>query len=268
MIQTDLYSFSFRQGTLVPWCKSCGAEKFSQWGKSELGKQTYKCEKCGYRFVWSSDLPKKQFFSNVISFAVELYTSCIGISLRTVSAVLSKLCWDVSYEGIRQWVLQDKTHHFVDAKVDNAKTWHCDETYVKIKGKGHWLWIVYCAETKQVLAWHISRKRRIKDARIVLRKAMLVTQKRPEKIITDGLEQYKRAISKEIGWNWKEQKVRHVIDSGVGKNSLLERVNREVKRRTKWFSTFQALKGAEAFFKLFFHHFNRRTALARQTRAS
>ena len=79
----------------------------------------------------------------------------------------------------------------------------------------------------------VSRKRRIKDARIVLRKATQTIQKRPERIITDGLEQYKRAISKEISWNWKEQKIRHAVSSGIGKSAILERVNREVKRRVK-----------------------------------
>ena len=266
MIQTDLYSFSFRQGTLVPWCKSCGAEKFYKDGKSELGKQLYRCKRCGFRFVWTSDLPNKQFFSNVISFAVEMYTSSIGIGLRTLAKVLSKLGFPLSHECVRQWVLQDKTLHFVDDKVDNAKTWHCDETYIKIRGIGHWLWIVYCAETKQVLAWHISQTHLLKDAIAVLQRAKQVVHgRRPEKIVTDGLWQYNVAIYKVMGWNWKEHRVRYVKDSGIGKNSFVERVNREVKRRVKWFSTFQALKGAEAFFKLFFSNFNRRTALARNT---
>jgi len=260
VIQTDLYSFSFRQGTLVPWCKSCGAESFYRDGRNSQGKQLYKCRTCSFRFVWTSDLPNKHFFSNVVSFAVEMYTSTVGISLRTLAKVLRKLGFKVSHAAIRLWVLQDKNPHFVDDKLRNAKTWHCDETYIKVKGVGHWLWILY--NRKQVLAWHISRKRRIKDARIVLRKAMTLVQKRPERIITDGLEQYKRAISKEIGWNWKDQKAKHIVSSGIGKNAILERVNREVKRRVKWFSTFQTLKGAESFFKLFFNNFNRRTALA------
>ena len=55
------------------------------------------------------------------------------------------------------------------------------------------------------------------------------------------------------------------MSSGIGKNAILKRVNREVKRRVKWFSTFQTFKGAEAFFKLFFINFNRRTTLARNT---
>jgi transposase-like protein len=98
-----------------------------------------------------------------------------------------------------------------------------------------------------------------------LQKAKQQVNKRPEKIITDGLWQYAVAIYKVMKWNYKEHKTKHVIDSGIGKNAVLERVNREVKRRVKWFSTFQAINGAEAFFKLFFYHYNKRTTLARNT---
>jgi transposase-like protein len=266
MIQTDLYSFSFRQGTLVPWCKSCGASSFYRDGKNSKGKQLYRCKLCGFRFVWSSDLPNKHFFSNVISFAVELYTSCVGIALRTLARLVSKLGFSVSHECIRKWVLQDKTHHFVYDKVNNAKTWRCDETYVRVRGVGHWLWLVYCAETKQVLAWPISQTHLLKDAAAVLQKAkQRVNNQRPERIVTDGLWQYNYAIYKVMGWNWKEHKQRYIIDNGIGRNAVLERVNREVKRRVKWFSTFQSIKGAESFFKLFFSNMNRRTALARNT---
>jgi len=257
MIQTDLYSFSFRQGTLVPWCKSCSAESFYRDGKSSGWQQLYKCKRCGFRFVWRSDLPHKRFFSNVISFAVEMYTTCVGISLRTLANLMDKLGFSVSYEGIRQWVLQDKTQHFIDDKVDNGRTWHCDETYIKIKGVGYWLWTVYCAETKQVLAWHISQTHLLKDAIAVLQKARLrVNGARPEKIITDGLWQYSAAIYKVMAWHWREHKKRHIVDSGIGKNAIIERLNREVKRRIKWFSTFQSMEGAQVFIGLWCYHNN------------
>lgn len=263
MIQTDLYSFSFRQGTLVPWCKGCGASNFYKDGKNSQGKQLYRCKKCGFRFVWSSDLPKKRFFSNVRNFAVKLYTSLIGISLRTVADVLARLGFPLSHETVRQWVLQRNTPHFVDDKVDNAQTWNVDETYIKIKGNGYWLWIVYCKQTKQVLSWHISETHLVKHAIAVLRKARQRAGKRPERIVTDGLWQYPLAIKKTMGWHWTEQRKRHIADSGIGKNSFVERVNREIKRRIKWFGSFQAEEGAAAFFQLFFDNFNRRTALAR-----
>ena len=264
-MQTDLYSFSFRQGTLVPWCKSCGASNFYKDGKTKMGKQLYRCRACGFRFVWVSDLPSRRFFSSVISYAVELYTS-VGISLRNVSRFLKKLGYSVSHKTVRQWVLQDKTRHFVDDKVDNAKSWHCDETYIRIKKKWCWLYVVYCKETRQVLAFHLTQTHLLKDAIAVLQKAkQRVSGKRPEKIVTDGLYAYNVAIKKVMGWNWREHKARYVKDSGIGLNSFVERVNREVKRRVRCFSSFQSFDGAESFFKLFFHYFNKRTALARNT---
>ena len=259
MIQTDLYSFSCKLGTLVPWCKKCCAEKLYRSGKHNNGKQLYKCKKCGFRFIWTSDFPRRNFFSNVISFAVDLYSTS-GISLREIAKKMLRFFQiTISHEGIRQWIIAGKELNFIDDEVDSAKTWHVDETYIKIKGKGFWLWIVYCPEIKKVLAWHISKKRLFKEAKEVLIKALDKTGGvKPEKIVTDGLYQYDAAIKKVIGWNWRVQKECHIKDSGIGKNAILERVNREVKRRVKWFSTFQALEGARAFFAMFFYHLNRR----------
>ena len=258
--QTDLYSFSYKKGSIVPWCKACGAENFYKAGKTKDDKQRYKCKKCGFRFVWTSDLPKRTLFSNVISFAVEFY-STIGISLRKLAKKMKEY-FDIkiSHECIRQWVLQAKNLKFFDEKIYCPKVWHVDETYVKIKGCGFWLWVVYAPEIKKVLAWHISKKRLLKEARLVLKQALEKTfGVRPEKIVSDGLYAYPVAISKEMGWNWRIHKKVHIIDSGIGKNAVIERVNREIKRRIKWFSTFQALEGAKAFFAMFFYHFNKST---------
>ena len=256
LIQTDLYSFSFKLGTLVPWCKNCGAQNFYRDGKNDKGKQLYKCKNCGFRFVWSSDLPRMNFFSNIISFAVDLY-STVGISLRTIAQKMEKFfCVKISYEGIRQWILKCSKLHMPNIQPVSSKVWHADETYIKIKGKGFWLWIVYCHETRVVLAWHISKKRLFKDAKAVLKKAKDNAGMRPEKIITDGLYQYQAAIKKVFGWKWNIYKKSHIVDSGIGKNAILERLNREVKRRIKWFGTFQALDGAKAFFNMFFYYHN------------
>ena len=257
LVQTDLYSFSYKKGSVLPWCKRCGAENFYRAGKTKDNKQRYKCRKCGFRFVWTSDLPGRNFFSNVIAFATELY-STVGISLRTIKRKFSKYFnIKVSHEGVRQWVLAAKNMKIINDKCVPTKTWHIDETYFKIKGKGYWLWIVYCKESKHVAAWHISKSHLLKDAIAVLQKAIKQSNGvRPKRIITDALWQYPVAIKKVIGWNWRVQKERHVVSSGIGLNAVIERVNREIKRRIKWFGTFQALEGANAFFNLFFYHFN------------
>lgn len=241
----------------MPWCKKCGAERLRRDGKTKLKKQLWKCRTCKYRFIWTSDLRRGNVFSHIISFAVELYTTPrMAASLRGIVEILKK-AFDiaVSHETIRRWVNTTKKQI---PRLENAKptVWHIDETYFKIKGIGHWLWIVYSRKNRQVLAWHISKKRDITNAKHLLKNALEVAGTRPIKIITDGLRAYDRAIKKIIGWNWREHKKRYTIDSGVGKNALIERLNREIKRRIKWFSTFQTEKGANAFFALWFYHFN------------
>ena len=249
----------------MPWCKNCGKSNFWRDGRTRYGQQLYKCRSCGFRFVWCSDLSHRRFFSNVIDFAVEMYTSLIGISLRTVTSVLRKVGVKVSHEALRLWVIQNKNPHFVDDKVNNAQTWHCDETYIRVKGHGYWLWVVYCQETRQILSWHISPSHLLKDAKAVLQKAKQLVGNRPEHIITDGLWQYNVAIKKVMGWSWIEHKQKYTIHNGIGKNALIEQVNREIKRRLKWFYSFHTLRSTEPFFKLFFTNFNHRTALARNT---
>lgn len=257
MLQTDLSSFSYKKGSLVPFCKKCGCQNFSQDGKNKRGMQRYECKKCGFRFVWTSDLPRRRCFSNIMSFAVELYTDLRkAISLKGVAEVLEKIFnVHISYEAIRQWILA--SHKPLKRREQAYQTtWHADETYIKIKGKGYWLWIV--SDKLGVLAWHISKKRTIKHAKTVMYRALIVAGVRPLRIITDGLKQYSAAIKNVIGWNWRVQKENHIVDSGIGKNAFIERLNREIKRRLKWFSTFQSMKGAVAFFGLWFYHFNKR----------
>jgi len=259
MIQTDLYSFSYKKGSLVPFCKQCGKQHFYRDGKNKQGIQRYKCRECGFRFVWTSDLPRRKIFSDIMSFAIEIYTKLrMAISLRGIKELLKKVFnIKVSHEGIRKWVLEAKPK-ISRREISISTTWHADETYIKIKGKGHWLWIIYCANTKQVLSWRISYGRFFEDAKKLFKQAMEIAGIRPEKIITDGLYQYAAAIKKVMGWKWNIYKKNHIIDSGIGKNALIERLNREIKRRIKWFSTFQSLEGAKAFFGLWFYHFNQR----------
>jgi len=256
MLQTDLSSFNYKKGSLIPWCKRCGGEHLHRKGKNKRGLPRYQCKNCGFQLVWTSDLPRRHFFSSIMSFAVELYTSPrMAASLRGMPEILLKAFGiKVTYETIRQWVLAAEKP--ISRREIVSTTWHVDETYIKIKGVGHWLWIVFCADTKHVLAWHISKTRTFPHAKAVLQEALQVAGVRPEKIISDGLWQYKAAIKKVIGWNWREQKLRHVVDSGIGKNAIIERLNREVKRRLKWFSTFQSMNGALAFFGLWFYHHN------------
>ncbi len=234
MLQTDLSSFSYKKGSLLPRCKKCSEENFWRDGKNKQGIQRYKCRRCGFRFVWTSDLPRRNYFSEIISFAVEMYTSLrVCASLRGITKILKKAFnVKVSHQTIRQWVKDSKKP--IPRREEPVSTvWHADETYIRIQGQGYWLWIVRCKQTKQVLSWHISKGRFYSDARKLMRDALHVAGERPVKIITDGLFQYSAAIYKTMGWHWREHKKRHIKDSGIGQNWFIERLNREIKRRIK-----------------------------------
>lgn len=236
---------------VIPWCKRCGINHFVKDGHSN-GKQRFKCKHCGYRFVWTSDLPKRHFFSNLIMFATELY-STVGISLRDIARKLERYFnTTVSYEGIRLWVLACQKIHLPKIQPEYTPGWHADEIYIKIKGIQHCVWVVSCHETRAVLSWHISTNHNYYDCFKALQQAYTNTGVRPAEIITDGLWQYQAAIKKVFGWRY----VKHTIDSGIGKNARIERINKEIRRRTKWFSTFQSIEGINAFFNLFFYHYN------------
>jgi transposase-like protein/DNA-directed RNA polymerase subunit RPC12/RpoP len=260
MIQTDLNSFSYKKGSLVPWCKRCEAQHWYRDGKNKEGIQRYRCRNCGFRFVWSSDMPNRRVFSHIVTFAVKLYTDLRkAISLRGIAELLKEIFGVVvSHEAVRKWIRVAKKTLY-RREMPPATVWHADETYIKIKGCGYWLWIVYCADTHYILGWHISDTHLFKHAKHVIQMALHNNHGvRPKKIITDGLWQYPVAIYKVMGWSWREHKKRHIIDSGIGKNAIIERLNREIKRRMKWFSTFQSVEGAKAFFGLWFYHYNQR----------
>jgi putative transposase len=251
LIQTDLNSFSYKNGSIVPWCKRCGVSRTVRDGHSQ-GKQRIRCKACNYRFVWTSDMPKRHVFSGIISFATELYAT-VGISLREIARKLKRFMnVSVCHETIRQWVIACKQLHIPQMSPDYTPVWHADEIYIKIKGVRHCLWVVSCHETRAVLAWNISKFHGYPYCVEVLRQALRNTGTRPSMIITDGLWQYQAAIRKVFGTKHTE----HLIDSGIGKNARIERINREIRRRTKWFTTFQSMEGMSAFFNLFFYHYN------------
>ena len=82
-------------------------------------------------------------------------------------------------------------------KDHNAKTggrWVADEMQVDVGGKKVWLWNVMDAETRYILASHLTPNRDAQAARVVLRKAALAADKPPKTITTDKLRSYIQPI--------------------------------------------------------------------------
>ena len=63
-----------------------------------------------------------------------------------------------------------------------------------------------------------------------------------------------KAIRKTFGWRKKVHTRK--INAAFGINSVIERLNREIKRRIKWFGTFQSLEGATKFIEHWINNYN------------
>ena len=269
MKQLDL--FSYQQEFNAPVCKRCGSSHIKKDGKyKRASKQVhrYKCARCSCRFVLiTSDLEKMRHHSSVVAFASQLYAEA-GIGYRSVARLL-KQYFDVkaSHQAVSDWLAKTaKTVYIPNVSNINIESWAVDETQLKVNGKHIWLWVVFDPVHKLVLSWHVSKTRYLNDAITVLKNALQATGCRPQKIITDAWHGYYRAIKKVIGYRFT-----HHYIVGLGHNNYIERFFREIKRRTKWFSTFRATHSLQDFIATFiycYHYHKPHKTLGWQTPAS
>lgn len=252
LVQLYLDSYSYKKllGTLVPNCKKCGSDRLRKDGKYKQYQQ-YKCKDCNFRFSFTSDLPKRRFHSLIIDFAVNLYITT-GISLRKLAKKIVKFFkTKISYRTIHNWIKAFPHDDKICKEV--GKMWHADETSIRIIGRVNWLWMVIDRQTMSILSWRLSKTRALEDAKAVMLEAR-EKYGNPEKITTDGLLEYIKAIKKVFGWR---DKIHHrKIAAAFGPNSVIERLNREIKRRVKWFGTFQSFEDAEIFLEQWINNYN------------
>ena len=102
----------------------------------------------------------------------------------------SSLKKEPSKATIYEWVRDYTGKAVKELDGHKAKTgghWVADELMVDVGGQKMWLWNVMDAETRYILASHLTPKRDANAARVVLRKAALAADKPPKTITTDGL---------------------------------------------------------------------------------
>jgi transposase-like protein/predicted RNA-binding Zn-ribbon protein involved in translation (DUF1610 family) len=243
-------SFAVEPAKLDIYCKKCGSKRIVWNGRYRKHHHQYMCKRCGSQGVFAgSYLFKMRKPAQAVGFAVELYASG-GISYYTIARLLLQYFnVKVSHTAIFQWVQKGAQSPWIP-KLEPAVSpkWHVDETLVRVNKEWMYLIVVWCPRNKLVLSWHLSRDRSCEDIVDVLHKAVDNAGFRPAEIVTDGWHAYEWAVKKVFGWRC----VKHTVESGLGHNNPVERQNREIKRRVKWFSSFRTLEAAENFFTVFF----------------
>jgi transposase-like protein len=220
----------------------------------------YLCKACGFRFTGKDGFQRRRSEPEKIALAIDLYFR--GMSLRQVVEHFQQVYkLKVSPQTVYNWIAHYSkiAAEWMDSQ--NAKVgekWHVDETIINVDGNERYLWNIMDADTRMLLATHLSRGRGIPEARTLFKKSKEVTDVRPALVYTDGMGAYPRAVSKEF--MRQARKSDHLIGQGTGKhlnphrivpsiraeksNNRIERLHGTEKSRTKVMRAFDQDHGA------------------------
>ncbi len=174
-----------------------------------------------------------------IIFQVLLCRVRYKFSYRDIAEFLLIRGFQFSHETVRDWeerflpLFTEQIRAKRKGKV--GKVWLVDETYIRIKGKWCYLYRGIDQEGNLVDA-RLSETRDMKGTKAFFEQALALHEDAPEKVATDGLASYPRAIEEELG-----DDVAHEVRPCTG--NPVEQSHRTVKHRyypTLGFGEFEA----------------------------
>ncbi len=242
-------------GTICPICKSKNVIKRGIRTTSYGEIQRYGCHDCNHRFIVDKGFSRVKHDPKVITLTLDLYFK--GVSLRKITDHIQqfhdrKVCPTTPMRWIKKYTqLLGKYAEKYEAEVGNI--WHCDETTVFIKKEGEkkhyqWIWNLMDAKTRYLLACQITETRFVADARIPLKRAKEIANRRPDAIVTDGLPAYQKAIKAEfydVTAQIQNPHIRLKDFETKPNNNILERLNGTFRERTKVMRSLDSSVGAQ-----------------------
>ena len=252
-------------------CKYCQSNRTRRYGQTKAGQQRWLCNDCHHTFIENPKiLPGMRTPSDQIGAAVGMFYE--GLSLNAIRRQLQQIYGIYPSDGtVYEWVARYSKEAIAkarDYKPEVGNVWLCDETVLKIAGHNVWLYDVIDTRTRYLLSTHLSDRRYLGDARIVLNKAGRKAGKKPEVVITDSLASYPQAIGDVFGAD-----VRHIKFRGITKppnNNILERFHGTLKDRTKIMRGLKSMETAELFtdaWLVFYNYMRPHEALGGRTPA-
>ena len=136
-----------------------------------------------------------RFPPDIISRAIWLYYR-FTLSFRDVEDHLAERGVSVSYETIRRWCKKFGPRYQRASKRREGRLgddWHCDEVFVSIGGRQHYLWRAV-DQDDDVLDILVQKRRDRKAAERFFRKVLGGQGCEPRRVVTDGLRSYVPAI--------------------------------------------------------------------------
>lgn len=223
----------------IDGCAYCGSQNIKKSGirHNKSGDvQRFACGDCNR--VFSKDLGFKgmRHDPQAITTAMQLYFS--GESLRSAQRTLKLIGSDVSHQTISNWI--KKYTKIMKTYIDNIKPdvssiWRADEVWIKVKGDLKYLFALMDDETRYWIAQEVADTKDKHDARSLFEESREIAGKRPETLITDGLQSYHDAFNKAFfhNTNPRSQHVNAIKFTSPANNNKMERINGEIRDREK-----------------------------------
>lgn len=244
----------------VTECKYCQSEHVIKFGKYK-DTQYYYCNDCKRKFASTDTIPKMQHSTSQVADVLNMYYE--GMSENEIRRNLIQQDADfISTGSVYNWVNRFTNSAIKEAEKYQPKVgdlWVVDETYVRVdkskanvenpysksrKAKWAIFWDVIDADTRFLLASHITTTRGTKDAQVLIEKAVKRAGKVPKVVVTDNLRAYLDGIELVCGAD-TEHKQSKPFEIG-NDNNLIERFHGTLKERTK---VMRALKNKDTLQK-------------------
>ena len=142
-----------------------------------------------------------------------------------------------------------------------------DETYSKVKGVWHYIWLFICTTSKKICAYHLSDNRGAKPAITTMIEAVTTAKDHQDiTLVTDGNPSYQAGLH---FINSTQDKLKLTLKKVIGLQNMddesekfrpykqmIERLNRTYKYHVQDQNGFGSLNGAVAKLVLFVTHYN------------
>ncbi|MEL6382452.1 MAG: IS6 family transposase [Cyanobacteria bacterium J06626_18] len=225
-----------------PHCQSTHVSVLQR--HTSLGYGMFRCKRCRRTFNERTSTPFN--FIEVptdIIFQVLLCRVRYKLSYRDVAEFFLLRGFQFTHETVRDWE-QRFLPHFTDQlrtkrKAKVGQVWLVDETYVRVKGA--WCYLYRgIDEDGNLVDVRLSKTRDMAGTKAFFTQAIELHEAVPEKVATDGLASYPRAIADELG-EVVEHEVRPCTANPV------EQSHRPVKHRYYPTLGFGAFEAAQRF---------------------
>jgi putative transposase len=172
-------------------CASCGSAAVTERPeRTAQGYRRFRCRDCGRQCNERSAglLNRTQYPSDVIALVI-LWRLRYKLSLRDLSEMFLVRGIVFSHEAVRDWeakltpTLAEDLRRRRKGKV--GRSWHVDETYLKVRGRWHYLYRAIDSSGTLVDVM-LSERRDLAAARAFFRSARTVTGVAPDRVTTDG----------------------------------------------------------------------------------